>query len=46
MLIPITRFLEEVNQESSIAISVEATSQKTYQQTIDQAIGAMRLARG
>jgi putative ABC transport system permease protein len=46
VLIPITRFLEEVNQESSIAISVEATSQKTYQQTIDQAIGAMRLARG
>jgi len=46
VLIPITRFLEEVNQEPSIAISVEATSQKTYQQTIDQAIGAMRLARG
>ena len=46
VLIPITRYLEEVNQASSIAISVEATSQKSYQATIDRAIGAMRLARG
>ncbi|MBN1928401.1 MAG: ABC transporter permease [Chlorobiaceae bacterium] len=46
VLIPITRYLEEVNEASSIAITVEATSQKTYQQTIDRAIGAMRLARG
>ena len=46
VLIPITRYLEEVNEKSSIAITVEATSQKTYQQTIDRAIGAMRLARG
>ncbi|MGC8774303.1 MAG: ABC transporter permease [Chlorobaculum sp.] len=46
VLIPITRYLDEVNETSSIAITVEATSQKNYKQTIDRAIGAMRLARG
>lgn len=46
ILIPITRYLEEVNEQSSIAITVEATSQKSYRQTIDRAVGAMRLARG
>jgi len=46
VLIPITRYLDEVNETSSIAITVEATSQKSYRQTIDRAIGAMRLARG
>lgn len=46
VLIPITRYLDEVNETSSIAITVEATSQKVYKQTIDRAIGAMRLARG
>ncbi len=46
VLIPISRYLEEVNEKSSIAITVEATSQKVYKQTIDRAIGAMRLARG
>ncbi len=46
VLIPITRYLDEVNETSSISITVEATSQKVYKQTIDRAIGAMRLARG
>ncbi|UWX58279.1 ABC transporter permease [Chlorobaculum sp. MV4-Y] len=46
VLIPITRYLDEVNETSSIAITVEAMSQKNYKQTIDRAIGAMRLARG
>ncbi|TNJ37122.1 FtsX-like permease family protein [Chlorobaculum thiosulfatiphilum] len=46
VLIPITRYLDEVNETSSISITVEATSQKSYRQTIDRAIGAMRLARG
>ncbi|NTW54262.1 MAG: FtsX-like permease family protein [Chlorobaculum sp.] len=46
VLIPISRYLEEVNEKSSISITVEATSQKVYKQTIDRAIGAMRLARG
>ncbi|RXK84648.1 FtsX-like permease family protein [Chlorobaculum sp. 24CR] len=46
VLIPITRYLEEVNETSSISITVEAASQKTYRQTIDRAVGAMRLARG
>ena len=46
VLIPISRYLEEVNETSSLSITVEATSQKVYQQTIDRAIGAMRLVRG
>ena len=46
VLIPISRYLEEVNETSSLSITVEATSQKVYKQTIDRAIGAMRLARG
>jgi putative ABC transport system permease protein len=46
VLIPITRYLEEINEESSISITVEATSPKTYRKTIDRAVGAMRLARG
>ncbi|NTU54182.1 MAG: FtsX-like permease family protein [Chlorobiaceae bacterium] len=46
VLIPITRYLEEVNEESSIAITVEALSQNTYRKTIDRAAGAMRLSRG
>lgn len=46
VLIPITRYLGHVDEKSSIAITVEARSQQEYQATIDQAIGAMRLARG
>jgi len=46
VLIPITRYLDHVNETSSISITIEALSQKTYPQTIDRAIGAMRLARG
>lgn len=46
VLIPITRYLGHVDEKSSIAITVEASSQKEYASTIDQAIGAMRLARG
>ncbi|NTU93441.1 MAG: FtsX-like permease family protein [Chlorobiaceae bacterium] len=46
VLIPITRYLGHVDEKSSIAITVEASSQKEYAATIDQAIGAMRLARG
>ncbi|NTU45890.1 MAG: FtsX-like permease family protein [Chlorobiaceae bacterium] len=46
VLIPITRFLQHINENSSLSITVEALSRKEYQQTIDRAIGAMRLARG
>jgi putative ABC transport system permease protein len=46
VLIPITRYLDHINEKSSLAITVEAPSRKEYQQTIDRAIGAMRLARG
>jgi len=46
VLIPITRYLNHVNEKSSLSITVEALSRKEYQQTIDRAIGAMRLARG
>ncbi|NTV01633.1 MAG: FtsX-like permease family protein [Chlorobiaceae bacterium] len=46
VLIPITRFLGHVNEKSSLSITVEARSQKEYPGTVDQAIGAMRLARG
>jgi putative ABC transport system permease protein len=45
-LIPITRYLDHINEKSSLSITVEAPSRKEYQQTIDRAIGAMRLARG
>ena len=46
VLIPITRYLGHVNEKSSLSITVEARSREAYQGTIDQAIGAMRLARG
>jgi putative ABC transport system permease protein len=46
VLIPITHYLGHINEKSSLSVTVEALSQKTYQETIDQAIGAMRLARG
>ncbi|MEI6847064.1 MAG: ABC transporter permease [Chlorobiaceae bacterium] len=46
ILIPITRYLDHINEKSSLGITVEALSRKEYQQTIGRAIGAMRLARG
>ena len=44
--IPITRYLAHINIKRSISITVEASSQKEYQATIDRAIGTMRVARG
>jgi len=46
MLIPITRYLDHINEKSSLSITVEALSRKDYMTAIDRAIGAMRLARG
>jgi len=47
MLVPITKYFADfgwVNRTVNIAI--QATSQQTYNQTFDKAIGAMRVARG
>ncbi len=47
LLVPITRYFDDfgwVNRTVNIAI--QATSQATYNQTLDKAIGAMRAARG
>jgi putative ABC transport system permease protein len=46
VLIPITRYLDHINEKSSLSITVEAPSRKEYPLVIDRAIGAMRLARG
>ena len=45
ILIPITRYLDHINEKSSLSITVEARSQEEYPALIDLAIGAMRLAR-
>ncbi|WP_292001132.1 ABC transporter permease [Chlorobium sp.] len=45
-LIPITHYLDHIDEKSSLSITVEAFSQKEYPATLDQAVGAMRLARG
>jgi len=47
MLVPITRYFSDfgwVNR--TINIATQSTSQATYNQTLDKAIGAMRAARG
>lgn len=46
VLIPITRFLDHINEKSSLSITVEAFSRNDYRKTLDHAVGAMRLARG
>ncbi|WP_449257916.1 ABC transporter permease [Chlorobium limicola] len=45
-LIPITRYLDRIDERSSLGITVEAFSQNEYPATLDQAVGAMRLTRG
>jgi putative ABC transport system permease protein len=47
MLVPITRYFNDfgwVNR--TVNIATQSTSQATYNQTLDKAIGAMRAARG
>lgn len=46
VLIPITRYLEHINEKSSIAITVEAFSRKDYPHALDRAVGMMRVVRG
>ncbi|HET7435237.1 MAG TPA: ABC transporter permease [Thermoanaerobaculia bacterium] len=47
MAVPITKFFADYGEVNrTINIAVQATSQATYNQTLDKAIGAMRVARG
>jgi putative ABC transport system permease protein len=46
VLIPITRYLDHINEKSSIAITVEALSRKDYAHALDRATGLMRIVRG
>ncbi len=45
--VPITKFFNDFGHANrSINIATQSTSQATYNQTLDKAIGAMRIARG
>jgi putative ABC transport system permease protein len=47
VIVPITRFLGDFGRANrTVNIAVQSTSQATYNQTLDKAIGAMRAARG
>ncbi len=47
VIVPITRFdMEFGNERQSLNIATQAHSQEVYNETIDQAITAMRVARG
>jgi putative ABC transport system permease protein len=47
VLMPITKYFADFGKTNrTINIAVQSTSQATYNQTLDKAIGAMRLARG
>jgi len=47
IIVPITKFFADYGGANrSINIAVQSTSQETYNQTLDKAIGAMRVARG
>ncbi len=45
--VPITKFFADFGRaHRSVNIAVQASSQATYNQTLDKAVGAMRIARG
>jgi len=47
VIVPITRYLGDYGRVNrSVNIAIQSTSQATYNQTLDKAIGAMRAARG
>jgi putative ABC transport system permease protein len=47
VILPITRYVGDFGRVNrSINIAVQSTTQATYNQTLDKAIGAMRAARG
>ncbi|HUJ15299.1 MAG TPA: ABC transporter permease [Thermoanaerobaculia bacterium] len=46
-ILPITRFFNDFgSQNRTVNVATMSTSQATYNQTLDKAIGAMRIARG
>ncbi len=47
MLVPITRYFNDFGYVNrTVNVATQSTSQATYNQTLDRAIGAMRTARG
>ncbi|HEX8408467.1 MAG TPA: ABC transporter permease [Thermoanaerobaculia bacterium] len=47
VIVPITRYLADFGRVNrTVNIAVQSTTQATYNQTLDKAIGAMRSARG
>jgi putative ABC transport system permease protein len=47
LLVPITRYFNDFGSVNrTVNIAIQSTSQATYNQTLDKAIGAMRAARG
>jgi len=47
VLVPITKFFSDFGHERrTINLAIQSTSQATYNETLDKAIGAMRAARG
>ncbi len=47
VLVPITKFFSDFGHENrTINLAIQSTSQATYNDTLDKAIGAMRTARG
>ena len=47
ILVPITRYFNDFGYVNrTVNIATQSTSQATYNQTLDKAIGAMRIARG
>src|ERR1700737_869359 len=47
LLVPITRYFDDFGSVNrTVNIATQSTSQATYNQTLDKAIGAMRIARG
>src|SRR5207248_3121538 len=47
VLVPITKFFSDFGHEHrTVNLAIQSTSQATYNETLDKAIGAMRMARG
>jgi putative ABC transport system permease protein len=47
VLVPLTKFFSDFGHEHrTINLAIQSTSQVTYNDTLDKAIGAMRIARG
>jgi putative ABC transport system permease protein len=47
LIVPITKFFSDFGRTNrTVNIAIQSTSQATYNQTMDKAIGAMRVARG